>query len=177
MTPAPLERARRRRNRALDPLQQADADIHLEELETVVHAPFEPLAHRPCRQRRCRYRCRSAPYRGTCRRPVDKRVGRKPCPPVEERHLDAADAAALPPVIAELLDLTEELVDIAGVLAEQARFEQQRVGRAGAITHFAVAADALIGVQAKQRDVERQRLEIDDAQVGDFQIGSGGSGC
>ena len=71
---------------------------------------------------------------------------------------------------AKLLDLAKELVDIAGVLTEQTRFEQQRVGRAGAITDFAVAADALIGIQPQQRDIKWQRPEIDDAHVGDFEV-------
>ena len=42
---APLQRARRRRHRALDALQQADADVHLEEFEAGVHALFEALTH------------------------------------------------------------------------------------------------------------------------------------
>ena len=43
----PLQCAGRRRNRAPDTLQQADADIHLEEFEAVVHAALEALAHFP----------------------------------------------------------------------------------------------------------------------------------
>ena len=166
----PLQRARRGRYRAFDAVQQADADVHLQELEAGLHPPFQPLAHRLPVGDRVGIAVNQDLVAEFAAGQLISRDAVSLARQVEERHFDAADAAALPPVIAELLDLAEEPVDIAGVLAQQARFEHERVRRAGAIAHFAIAADALIGIQPQQRRVEGQRLEIDDAQVGDFQV-------
>ena len=168
---APLQRAGGRRYRAFDTVQQADADIHLEEFEAVVHAALEALAHFSAVGDRVGI---AINQHFVAEFAAGQLVGWHTvgfAGQVEERHFDAADAAALPPVEAKLFDRAKELVYIAGVLAQQARFEQQRVGRAGAIAHVAVAADALIGIEAQQRDVKRQCPEIDDAQVGDFEVG------
>ena len=61
---------------------------------------------------------------------------------VHHGHLDAAHAAGLPRVAAELLDLAEDLVDVAGVLAEDAALEHQRVGLARAVAHLAPSRQA-----------------------------------
>ena len=95
---------------------------------------------------------------------------------VPERHLDAADAAGLPRVAAELFDLAEDLVDVAGILAQDAALQDQRVVLAGAVAHFAEAVDALVGVDADDRRRHRRSAHHHHAHVGDLQIGRLGIG-
>ena len=115
-----------------DAFEQADADIHLEELEAIVHALFEPLAH-------------DVPIGDRIGIAIDQRfiaeltarqlISRHTvgfARQIKERHFDAANAAALPRMKAELLDLAEDLVDIARILAQQARLEHERISWAGA---------------------------------------------
>ena len=69
----------------------------------------------------------------------------------------------------ELLDLPEDLVHVAGVLAEDAALEEQRVRLAGPVAYFAVAGDPLIGVDANDRAGHRRVDDDRVAQVGDLQ--------
>ena len=169
-----FQRAGRCRYRAFDAFEQADADVHLEELEAGVHALLEALSHD----------CAIGDGVGIA---IDQHfvaeltarqlIGRYAvgfAGQIKERHFDTADTTALPRMKAELLDLAEDLVDIAGVLAQQARLEHERISWAGAVAHFAIAAYALIGIQPQQRDIKGQRLEVDDAQFGDAQFGRAG---
>ena len=84
---------------------------------------------------------------------------------VHARHLDPAHAAGLPSVAAELLDLPKDLVDVAGVLAEDAALQHQRVRLVRAVAHLAPADDALIGVDANER--AHHRRADDDGERGD----------
>ena len=59
---------------------------------------------------------------------------------------DLGGPAALAAVVPELLDLAEQPLDIAGVLAQKQPLELQRIVFRGEVTHFAVAAHALIGI-------------------------------
>ena len=116
----PFEHARRRGYCALYLLEQADPDIHLQELEAVFHAPLQPLAH----DRAIRHRVGIAiDQHLVAEFPASQLIGGNAIGftgEIEKSHLDAADATAMPPVKAELLDLAEDLVDIAGILADQA---------------------------------------------------------
>src|SRR5262249_7504810 len=56
---------------------------------------------------------------------------------VPERHLHAANAAALAAVVAELLDLLEQALDVAGVLAQKPALEHERIARAAAVSDLA----------------------------------------
>ena len=56
---------------------------------------------------------------------------------VPERDFNGRDTAALPAMAAELLDAAEQPVDVAGILAEQAALQHQRIGSAGAVAHLA----------------------------------------
>src|SRR5262245_11686044 len=67
---------------------------------------------------------------------------------VPQGHLNAAYAAGLARRRAELFNLAENLVHVAGVFAEDARLEHQRVNLAPTVAHFAVSRNALIGVNA-----------------------------
>ncbi|ESX11836.1 hypothetical protein X768_09825 [Mesorhizobium sp. LSJC265A00] len=71
---------------------------------------------------------------------------------------------------AKLLDAPEQPVDVARVLAQQPALEHQRIGRAGAVAHFAQADNALVGVDLDQRRGERCADDFGDAQVGDAQV-------
>jgi hypothetical protein len=86
-------------------------------------------------------------------------------------HFDAADAAGLTGRPAELFDLAEHHVDVAGVLAEQAALEEERVGVARTVTHLAIAADALVRVEADDRTRHGRLLDNGHPQVGDLQRG------
>jgi hypothetical protein len=46
----------------------------------------------------------------------------------------------------ELFDLSEDLVDIAGILAQDSALQHQGIGFAGAIAHLSISRDSLIGV-------------------------------
>ena len=89
---------------------------------------------------------------------------------IPERHLDGDDAAGLPRVAAELLQLAEDLVDAAGVLAEDAALEKERIGLTRAVADLAVARDALVGVDADDRTGHRGADDGRKAQVGDLQL-------
>src|SRR5262249_1772827 len=96
---------------------------------------------------------------------------------VPQSHFDRADSPTLPGRTAELFDFAEELIELERVFAEEAALQEQRIGWAGAVTHFAKAIDALIGVDSDDRTGTRARF-LDDgyAQVGDFQLGRTGVG-
>ena len=88
-------------------------------------------------------------------------------------------SAALAGAAAELLDAAEELVDVAGVFAEDHALEHLGVERGGAVAHLAVAADALVGVDAD--DVVDpvslgMLMDLADLHVGDAQILGAGAG-
>jgi len=60
----------------------------------------------------------------------------------------------------ELLDFAKDLIDTAGVLAENAAFQQQRIFRAGAVTILAVSGNALIGIETDNRLAEGTPLTV-----------------
>ena len=70
---------------------------------------------------------------------------------VPQGDLDGRDATTLPTMAAKLLDAPEQSIDVAGVFAQQAALEHQRIGGAGAVAHFAQSDNALIGVDLYQR--------------------------
>ena len=166
----PIVVADRHRQRAGHVLQQVDAEVLLQIRDAAVHPRLQPLALllRRSALRWCRRR--AGRDRGTCRRASASTARPSLAGQIHQRHLDAAHAAGLPRVAAELLDLAEDLVDVAGVLAEDAALEHQRVGLAGAVAHFAVADQALVGVDADQRTGHRRADDDRDAQVGDLQL-------
>jgi len=89
---------------------------------------------------------------------------------IPQRHLHAGDAAALPSMAAELPDLLEQPLHVARVLSQQAALEHQRVFLAGPVADFAIAADALIGVDANQRTAHRRPDHHRNPQVGNPQF-------
>ena len=86
---------------------------------------------------------------------------------VPQRHLDAGDSAALPRRPAKLLDLAEQPVHVARVFVEETALEEERIGGAGAIAHFAQTVNVLVRVQAQDGPLP---LDHRHAQVGDFQL-------
>ena len=125
-----VQKAQRRGQRARLVHQKADAQIHLEERKAALHALFERPAHVAARVAALDVRiavdadliAEFAAQQLIQRHAV--RLARQ----IPERHLDRRDAAALPGGAAELLDLVEDLVHVAGIFAEDAAFEHQRVG-------------------------------------------------
>ena len=89
---------------------------------------------------------------------------------IPERLFDRHHAAGLAADAAELLDLLENLLDIAGILPKNAALEEQSIGLAGAVPDFAVARDALVGVDADDGARERSPGKHRDAQIGDPQL-------
>ena len=94
---------------------------------------------------------------------------------IPQRDLDAADAAALTGGAAKLTNAAEELIDIAGIFADQTGFEHQRIGCAGSISHLSVADQTLIGVNLDQGAMLGRAGEIGDADIRYFQFGGGGT--
>ena len=70
---------------------------------------------------------------------------------IPQRHFDAADAAALPGVSAELLDLAKDFVYVAGILSEDDALQHQRIVLARAVANFAETVDALVGIDPNDR--------------------------
>jgi hypothetical protein len=95
---------------------------------------------------------------------------------VHQRHLDPADAAALPAVPAELFDLAKDLVQVARVLADDPTLQHQRVRRAGAVSDLAVTDDPLIGLEPDDRRRKRDPDQVRDLEIGDPQFAGPGSG-
>src|SRR5579872_274511 len=89
---------------------------------------------------------------------------------IPERHFDAADAAGLPGVTAELLDFSKDLIDVTRVFTQNAALEDQGVGLAGAVANFAQPVYALISIDANQRARKGRAGNHGDAQVGDLEI-------
>ena len=69
----------------------------------------------------------------------------------------------------ELLDLPEDLVDVAGVLAEDPRLEHQRVGFARAVAHLAPADEPLVRVDANQWTGHRRVDHHRNPHIGDLE--------
>ena len=82
----------------------------------------------------------------------------------------AAAPAALPRLTAELLDLAEYPVDVAGVLAQDAALQHERVVPARAVPHLAEAVDALVGVEADDGAGHRRTGDDQHPHVGDLQL-------
>lgn len=71
---------------------------------------------------------------------------------------------------AELFDAAEDLVDVAGIHAQDARLEHEGIARVGSVAHLSESHDALVGVELDQRATHRRVLDVGDAEVGDFEI-------
>ena len=111
----------RRRDDAVAPAgEQVDAEVHLQEAEAHLHALLQPSAHLAAAGRgggvAVAQDAVAEPASGQGVHGHAVRLAGQ----VHQCHLDGADAAALPAVVAELLDLAEQPVDVARVLAEQA---------------------------------------------------------
>ena len=71
---------------------------------------------------------------------------------------------------AELLDAAEDLVDVAGVLANEETLEHLRVKLGRAVADFAVAGNALVGLDAQERAVHGSANDVNKPHVRDLQI-------
>ena len=140
---------------------EVDAEVHLQPREALVARAPSAAGRRPS-GRAIRWCPRSSGCgRGTCRR-ASGRPGR--CTPCRPDPRAPSRLPQTPPpwreCAAELLDLAEELVDVAGVLAEQPALQHQRVVLAGAVAHLAEAVDALVGVDPDERARHRRARTV-----------------
>jgi len=136
--------------RAFDADERLDAQIHLEHGEATRDAVPQLLTHRLARRL---VGCIAVHANAVAERAAGEHIGGHAigfARQVHQRHLDGADTAALPPVVAELRDLAEDLVHVAGILAEDAALEHECVRLAGVVADLAVAAEPLIGVDADE---------------------------
>ena len=90
---------------------------------------------------------------------------------IPQSDLNTGDAAALTGMAAELLDLTEDLIHITGIFANDSALEHQRIGLAGCVTNFTITTDALIGLNFNQGAALRCAVDIDKAHISNSQIG------
>ncbi len=86
---------------------------------------------------------------------------------IPQGHLDAADAASLPTVPAELLDAAEQAVHVARILSQDAALEHLGIQLVGAVAHLAIAHQALVGLDLEQDAMHRRADDIGKAHVGD----------
>ena len=93
---------------------------------------------------------------------------------IPKRHFDAADAARLPGVPAELFDLAKNLIDVARILAEDTALEKERVSGTRSVANFAQTVDALVGIDANEWTGHRRTGHHGNAQLRNFQIGRAG---
>src|SRR5262249_40482554 len=131
---------------ARDIFHQVDPEVHLEPGEALLLALLQPLA---VNDQIVRLRgigvAADLVAKLTAER-LGNRHAIRFARQVPQRHLNRTDAAGLPAVAAELFDLTENFIDVAGILAQDAALEEQRIGFAGAVAHLAQAVDTLVGV-------------------------------
>ncbi len=149
---------------------QINAQIHLEPGEALLFALFQAFAVDLWVVRFGCVRVAADPIaKLTAQHLIDRRIvgfaGQVP-----ERHFDAADAARLPRLAAKLLEFAEQAIHVARVFAQQAAFEHQGVGLAGAIAHFAQAVNALVGIDADDGVGHRSAFNRRDPKIGDLQF-------
>jgi hypothetical protein len=156
--------------RAGDVPEQRDADVHLQHREAAALALQQPLAHllRVGHRRRVGV----APH-GVAELPADQGVRRhavRLAGQVHQGHLDAGHATALAAVVPELLDLAEDLVEVARVLADDAALEREGVRGARAVAHLAPADEPLVRVDPDDRRAERHPEQVGHPHIGDAQV-------
>ncbi len=163
-----LQKAARCGERAGDIHQELDAQIHLEEGKALRHARLESLAHVASAGLGVGVAVDADPVAELAAQELPDGDAPGLARDVPERDFDARDAAALPRHAAELLDAPENLLHVAGVFAEDAALEHGRVSPAGGIADFAVAHNALVGVDLDQRAAFRRAVDVGKTHVGDF---------
>jgi hypothetical protein len=128
--------------------QRLNADIHFEHGEAARHAVLEFVAHGLAGRFIGRVTIDTdGVAEFTARQDIGRNTVGLACQ-VHQRHLDAAHAPALPRMMTELFDLAKDFIHIAGILADQPAFEHQCVCFARTVTHFAIATQALIRINA-----------------------------
>src|SRR5262249_25972948 len=128
-----LDHLWRRNDRSWDAFEQANPYIHLEEFEAALHAFLEQIAH--LRTIRHGGGIDIATHAVTELPPRQHIAGNAIglARQIHQRHFDATNATGLTTMMAELLNLAEDLIDIAGVFTDQTALEQQGIGLAGAV--------------------------------------------
>ena len=165
-----LQHAWRRDDCAGDITQQANPNIHFQEFKALLHAVLETAPHL------------CAILNGGGVRVAEhfvpkfaagQLVGRHAISltrQIKERHLYTTDPTSLATMKAKLFNFAEDLIDVAWVFPHQMALEQQRIGLASPITHFSITNQALIGINANNRDAHRDAGQIGNAHVGNLEV-------
>ena len=146
--------------------QKFDAKIHLQEGEAHRHAFLKSLAHIASAAFGIRIAIAAdfvAPFAAQ-----ELPYGYAPClaADIPARELNSADAARLARITAELLYAAENLLDIAGVFAENAALEHRSIRAAGGIAYFAVTDEALVRVKLEECATLRCAVDVGKAHIG-----------
>src|SRR3954454_7010053 len=159
----------RHRQRAGDLAQQPDPEVLLQKRDASIHSGLEhvPLFLRGIALRRVGIEPDS--IAGLAAEHLPARYAPGFAGEIHHRHLDAAYASGLACWGAELFDLAKDLVDVAGVLAENAALEEQCVGLARAIADLAPPDQALIRIHADNRARHRRTDDHREPQIRDLQ--------
>ncbi len=162
-----LQHARRRAQCPRHIPQQADSDVHLQELVTGRHAFFQAPAHRRAVRFGRRIAITEDAIAELAARQLIGRHAVRLAGQIHQRHLDGRHSAGLTGMMPELLDFTKNFVYIARIFIQDATFEKERVAGAGAIAHLAVAGDTLVRIYANDRAAKRHADNVGNTQVGD----------
>ena len=152
--------------------QLPDAQVHLEKGKAVVHPFLERFAHR--RAGGLVDDVRIAVHadlvaESAAKHLIDGHAVRF-AGQIPQRDLDPAHAAPLTGMAAELLDAAKQLVDVAGVLAQQPAFGDLRVDLVRAVAYFAKANQSLVGIHFDQAAVKRGADDVGEADIGDAEL-------
>ena len=156
--------------------QQADAEVHLEEGEAHVHTLLECKTHVVPGVLAVNIGIGIDAYLVTvlAAEHLVKRYAVCLARKIPQRNLDTGHTAALTGVPAELLYFVEDLIDVAGVLANDAALEHECVGLARSVAHFAIADEALIGHKLHYGAALGSVGDIDKAHIGDLKLAGRG---
>src|ERR1035438_10115862 len=174
----PRAHFRRLSHRAGNALHQVDAHVHLQPGEAhLLLAGFQALCEDVRVRRFVRVGVNSdAVAELAAQHLVDGHVVHF-AGDIPEGLFDGYHATGLPAMEAELFDLLEEIGDVERVLIQQAAFQKQRIGGAGAVADFSQSIDALVGVEADDGARAWPGLRHDrHAKVGDLERGGARAG-
>ena len=149
--------------------QEFDSEIHLEEGVSLFHPVDQCPAHVAPTAFGIGVAVNSHPVAEFPAQQLPDRDPPRLAGEVPQRNFNAADAPRLSGRPAELFDPTENLVDVAGILTENAALEHRGVGAAGGVTHLTVPDQSLIGVEFEQCTPLRRAVDVGKPHVGDFQ--------
>ena len=149
-----------------------DTKVHLQEGEALFHSLFESVAH-VCAgvlAVNVRIAVNSHLVAELATEKLIKRYAVSLAHDVPKSKLNTGNTAALSGMTAKLLDSSEELVNVAGILTENSALEHKRVCGAGSVSDFTVANNTLVCINFNKRAVLRCSIDVADSQVCDLKF-------